>query len=379
MSLFSSTYTVEGVPCVTARPDSEEILNNKRANSHFSRYFQILRKEAVPKFRIAQTIPVSYNKEKSEDILWRKHKSKMERMKNLFEDNSEKTLQERLEAPSYPEKNLLSLKRELAYKLLEHCRFCERRCDVNRRKGEKGECELEEQAQISTIFTHIGEEAELVPSLTIFFSHCNFHCVFCQNFDISQRGNGETIPPKQVAKGIDSRWRKREVRNVNWVGGEPTPQLHYVLEVLAQVNSNIPQVWNSNLYCSMETLKLLEGVIDLWLPDFKYGNNECGRRLSKVPNYFDVVSRNHRWLSARSEEILIRHLVLPNHLDCCSKPVLKEIAENLNNENIRVNIMDQYRPCWKANKYEEISRTLKRREWKEIVKFARDLGLNLSI
>ncbi|NIQ06452.1 MAG: radical SAM protein [Candidatus Korarchaeota archaeon] len=379
MSIFSSIFREDGIPCVSARPESAESLKETEVIKRFERYFKILRKKALPKFRLAQTLSVSYTPQDDETALWNEHDTKMEEMRDLFKDHSENELLQRQRLQSPPKPNLLTLKKDLAYKILSSCRFCERWCKVDRTTEEKGICNVGLHPKISTIFTHIGEEPVLIPSLTVFFSNCNFTCVFCQNYDISQRGSGETMSVKHVAGGITAKWKNQEIRNVNWVGGEPTPNLHYILEALTLLKVDVPQVWNSNLYCSIEALKLLEGVTDLWLPDFKYGNNACGKHLSKVPKYFDVVSRNLQWMSDHEEEILIRHLVLPNHHTCCTRPILKWIAENLNTDKVRVNVMEQYRPCWKAHNYPDIARPLRRGEWEDAVKYARELGLSLSI
>jgi putative pyruvate formate lyase activating enzyme len=150
------------------------------------------------------------------------------------------------------------------------------------------------------------------------------------------------------------RYRKYQgSRNVNWVGGDPTPNLLCILETLKECEDNIPQVWNSNMYCSTETMKLLDGVIDVYLTDFKYGNDGCAKRLSKVEGYLEVVKRNHK-IAHDKGEVVIRHLVMPNHFDCCSKPVMDWIAKNL--PNAVVNIMAQYRPEYHAYDYEDISR-----------------------
>jgi putative pyruvate formate lyase activating enzyme len=160
---------------------------------------------------------------------------------------------------------------------------------------------------------------------------------------------------------------------VNWVGGDPTSNLLYILKVLQQLDSNIPQVWNSNMYCSEETMKLLHGVMDLYLTDFKYGNDVCAKKLSKVDGYTAVVKRNHL-LAYQHGEVIIRHLVLPHHLDCCSKPIINYIAENL--QNTVVNIMPQYRPEYLANEYKEISRPTSPTEVLQVKEYAEILGVH---
>jgi len=167
--------------------------------------------------------------------------------------------------------------------------------------------------------------------------------------------------------------RAQGALNVNWVGGDPTPNLPYILKVLRFCRENIPQIWNSNMYCSLETMKLLGGVIDLYLTDFKYGNNGCAERLSMVRNYMEIVERNHR-IAYSQTDMLIRHLVMPNHIRCCTEPILKWISKNT--PQALVNIMAQYRPEYRACEYDDISRPLKMSEHREALEIARELGLN---
>ncbi len=262
----------------------------------------------------------------------------------------------------------ISNKIETAKKIFANCHFCERRCGVDRRKA-KGECGVGE-ARIASEFLHYGEEPMLVPSYTIFFSGCPFHCVYCQNWDISQEKTGIYIHPEKLALMIS----KAGGKNVNWVGGDPTPNLPYILEVLKYCDRNIPQIWNSNMYCSTETMDLLNGIIDVYLTDFKYGNDRCAGRLSKVKNYCSIIKRNHS-IASRQGEVIVRHLVLPGHVECCSKPALRWISENV--PDSLVNIMAQYRPEYKAMDYEDISRNLSRGEYLEAYNYGKKLGLNL--
>lgn len=257
-----------------------------------------------------------------------------------------------------------------ARSILSSCRLCERRCGADRVAGELGFCRVLEP-RISSEFLHFGEEPELVPSYTIFFAGCTFSCVFCQNWDISQNPkNGAVIRAETLASMIND----TPARNVNWVGGEPTPNLPYILEVLTHVKKNIPQVWNSNMYLTKESMELLNGVVDVYLTDFKYGNNKCALKYSNAPKYWEVVTRNHA-LARKQAELIIRHLVLPGHVECCTKPALAWIAENL--ENVRVNIMDQYHPKYKAREFPDINRKLDRNEFKEAYDFGKRLGINV--
>ena len=259
------------------------------------------------------------------------------------------------------------------------CRICERGCGVHREAGKKGACEVLEP-MVSSEFLHFGEEPELVPSHTVFFAGCNFMCAFCQNWDISQDpAFGRKVAPGTLAGAI----REAGGINVNWVGGEPTPNLPYVLRVMAELEQNdvrLAQVWNSNMYMSVEAMDILKGVIDIYLSDFKYGNDDCARRLSDVDRYFGVVSRNHR-IAASQCEILLRHLVLPGHLECCTKPVLDWVASNIPKDILRVNVMDQYHPdhlvLRDKDKYKELARRLPSQEFLKAIEYARGLGLDV--
>ncbi|HHF58571.1 MAG TPA: radical SAM protein [Thermoplasmatales archaeon] len=310
--------------------------------------------EEEARYLTAKSIEVEFSKSDDIQTLWKIH---------------DKSLQEPRILNS-PEKSLLDLKIEIADRIFRRCEFCERRCKVDR-TVQKGACGVKD-VSIASEFLHIGEEYMLIPSYTIFFSGCTFHCVFCQNWDISQDICGVYIEPQRLAEMIKAR-RVQGALNVNWVGGDPTPNIPYILKVLKFCDENIPQIWNSNMYCSLETMKLLDGIIDLYLTDFKYGNNGCAERLSLVKNYMEIVERNHR-IAYSQTDTLIRHLVMPNHIRCCTEPILRWISKNT--PQALVNIMAQYRPEYKAYEYDDISRPLKMSEHGEALEIAKELGLN---
>ncbi len=267
-----------------------------------------------------------------------------------------------------PERSLLDLKVAIARRVFHDCHFCERGCHVDR-AAMKGYCGVGDAA-VASEFLHYGEEPMLVPSHTIFFTGCTFTCVFCQNWDISQRQRGMYVRPEQLAEVIET----RDGVNVNWVGGDPTPNLPYILEVLRACSRDVPQIWNSNMYCSEETMKLLDGVMDIYLTDFKYGNDACAAELSDTPGYWDVVTRNHRIADGQGD-LVVRHLVMPTHVDCCSLPIMDWLAEHV--PEAAVNIMDQYRPCYRASEHPGIDRRITREEYRRVVDHARQLGLEL--
>ncbi|PNX50742.1 MAG: radical SAM protein [Thermoplasmata archaeon M8B2D] len=301
-----------------------------------SNYFDILDKNREAKYLLCNHTSVFFNKTDSKnEKLWKIHNDALKNQKVL---------------DILPKQSLLDLKIEIARRIFEKCCFCERRCGVDRRK-KTGNCGVK-QANVSSEFLHTGEESILIPSHTIFFSGCTLHCVFCQNWGISQVSSGVYILPLTLAKIIHERKNQGSL-NVNWVGGDPTPNLLFILETLKECNDNIPIIWNSNMYCSIETMSILDGVVDVYLTDFKYGNDKCAKRLSFVDNYMKVVERNHIKAYINGE-LIIRHLVMPNHIECCSKPAIDFISKNL--PNALINIMGQYRPEYHALEFKDISR-----------------------
>lgn len=178
---------------------------------------------------------------------------------------------------------------------------------------------------------------------------------------------------------------KREgARNINYVGGDPTPSTWIILDAIRRLGVegvNIPQLWNSNMYCSKECIELLLDLMDFWLPDFKYGNNDCAEKLSKVKSYWEVVSRNHKIVHDQTVEegssgMIIRHLVLPGHIECCTRPVLEWIAENCS--KALVNVMAQYYPTHlvpKSKEHHGINRRVSSEEMQKAYSIADELGL----
>ena len=318
------------------------------------KYFDILEEKISAKFLQSKKISVSFNKSESTESLWKKHNKAIIELKICDEE---------------PEQSLIDLKIEIANRIFSHCHLCERKCLVDRNKN-SGICNTM-NARISSEFLHFGEESILVPSHTIFFSGCTFKCVFCQNWDISQKSNGFYFKTNEFLEIINKRYNEG-ARNINWVGGDPTSNLLYILKVLRKLDVNIPQIWNSNMYCSKQTMKLLNGLIDLYLTDFKYGNNNCASRLSIVDKYVETIKRNHK-LAYNNGEMIVRHLVLPNHTKCCSEKILKWIKSEI--PNVAVNIMDQYRPEYLAYKYQDISRRLSEYEYNHVRNYAEKIDI----
>lgn len=339
--------------------------------SSLTRYFSVMKSEKPAKFQVCKKIPVRSDFNESEKELWKLHSSKINELKDLLREVDDEKVD--LENVEVPKTSFLDLKIELAKRILESCHFCELRCGVDRSEGETGACGVGVKPRVSSEFLHRGEEPELVPSYTIFFSGCTFNCQFCQNWDISQNPDtGMEYSSEEISSLISQR-RQSGARNVNWVGGDPTPNLHFILSVLNSCEVNIPSVWNSNMYLSEESMRLLAGTQDVYLTDFKYGNDECASKYSRVQNYWDIITRNHR-LAYEDAELIIRHLVLPEHLKCCTSNILKWIRKELG-EDVRVNIMGQYRPQAKSRNYPELSRRVNSEEMNEAFRIAEEAGL----
>ncbi len=318
-------------------------------------YHAVRKGEALPVFMRSRSVDADFSPEDDTEKLFSLHDSLLSEAKGMT-DYSPK------------EKSLLDLKIHLTRETLKKCNLCERKCLVNREE-KRGFCGVGINSHIASMFPHVGEEEMLVPSGTIFYTGCTLRCVFCQNWDISQfPESGREIPPEDVAKWLET----ENVINANFVGGEPTPNLYHVLQVMKNLEKPLPMIWNSNMYMSEKCMKLLNGAIDLYLSDFKYGNDDCAMKYSSAPNYVKIVKRNHL-IAEKHADLLVRHLVMPNHVECCTYKVL----EMLKGMKALVNVMSQYRPDYKACEFPEINRRLKPEEYEKAVNKAKELGLEI--
>ena len=354
------------------RPDAVTVWRHPEVAKRLSHYKAVLDGERPPLYRAAKRLPVEYRETWSLEELLEAHREASREFQEFYAEIVEGG--KRLGRTA--KQSFLDLKIRIAWRLVSPCRLCEWRCGAKRLEGERGVCGLDAKARVASAFLHWGEEAPLVPSGTIFFTGCSFKCVYCQNWDISTRPrNGVEVSPQELA-AIAVKLYLRGARNINYVGGNPDQNLHVILASLRYMDVDVPLLWNSNMYMTPEALSLLLDVIDIWLPDFKYGNDQCARRLSGVKRYFEVVSRNHREICSRGD-VIVRHLVLPGHLECCTKPVLSWLAENC--PRALVNIMGQYRPEHLVSRYPErwpdIARRPSPQEMEEAYSYADKLGL----
>lgn len=406
-----------------------KVWNNKEIFDRLSWYYDVSNNTKPAKYLICKRIKCSIPLNSNLKELWEEHNKLSLELITIVDQIKLGKME--LNSIKIADISLLDLNEELVQRMLANCNFCEWNCNINRFetlenvKSTSGTCQLGIESRVGSYFHHRGEESIFRGTLgsgTIFFTSCCLRCTFCQNGDISKdKKNGIITTPKQLGY-IASLLRLEGVHNINYVGGDPVIHLHTIVRsiryldfhdfnkipedelrdiirtksdrfVAYELNKkfadyqgefNVPLLWNSNFYMSLDTMKILRTLIDIWLPDFKFGNNNCARRLSRTPRYFDVISRNHKLIYEWGEDMVIRHLIMPNHVECCSKPIMDWIMSNI--PGTPVNIMDQYHPDSFAKKgtsqynerYEDISRYPTRDEIENVFYYASKKGINFQ-
>jgi len=292
--------------------------------------------------------------------------------------------------PRYLDLSKKELKKriEKLFKILENCEICPRKCHINRLKGERGYCKLGYLPQVSTFHPHFGEEDVLVGkygSGTIFFTSCNLSCVYCQNYEISQWRMGKEVSFERLAEMM-VKLQDMGCHNINLV--TPTPQVAQIIKALPiaiEKGLKLPLVYNTNAYDSVETLELLDGIIDIYMPDTKYSDNDLALKYSNAPNYFEIMKKAikemHRQVGdlvvnkngIGQKGLLVRHLVLPNDI-AGSQKILEFLAKEIS-KNTFLNIMDQYWPAYRAYQFPELARKITQKEYQQVIQFAKRLGL----
>jgi putative pyruvate formate lyase activating enzyme len=397
------------------------IWDDPAVRSALSWYLDVAENQRPAKFRLASTIATPLElATSSEEALW----AELDRLMPIFNAYWEKVRAGAPLPPAAEGASLLELCRELAYRMLAHCNFCPWNCRVDRVLGAKlGACRLASGSRVSSHFHHTGEELfyrGTQGSGTIFFTSCNMRCAFCQNGDIStDKDNGEEMDPRALA-AMAWTLRREGCHNINWVGGEVVIHLHAIVDAIAQLGRdytptqaelarahrtkadrffwfdevpsaavydgkfNAPMLWDSNFFMTLESMRILRLLTDVWLPDFKFGPGKCAMTLAKTPWYWETVTRNIALLAEWGEDFSIRHLVMPNHVECCTYPVLEWIAEHV--PSAPVNVMAQFHPdnfCNPAgskyrDKYAEIARRPTCAELNRSWRRARELGLQFE-
>jgi len=269
------------------------------------------------------------------------------------------------------------------------CLLCPRKCKVDRSKGQIGFCGIADMPVVSSVGPHFGEESVLVGaggSGTIFFAGCNLGCIFCQNYDISHHCHGRQVTIEQLVQSI-LELQNYGCSNINFV--TPThviPAITAAIELARKSGLSLPIVYNTGGYDSVETLRLLVGLVDIYMPDMKYSDSEVAKELSNAPDYpevnRDAVKEMHNQVGdlqikkgLATRGLLVRHLVLPNNL-AGSFEIIDFLAEEINPATA-INVMDQYRPCFKAFSHTKINRRPTPQEIQSVRRYAIEKGLNV--
>ena len=277
---------------------------------------------------------------------------------------------------------------ETRLELIKKCEICPHRCKIDRTKNQIGRCKSKDTVKVAIASIHKFEEPCISGkngSGTVFFSNCNLSCEFCQNYEISQRGLGKEISIERLSE-IFLEQQLRGAENINLVS--PTSYAVQIIEAIKIAKSKglkIPIIYNTNGYENIETIRFLNGYIDVYLPDLKYAENDLAKKYSKVDNYFEIATKAIKEMYNQVQEnkydenglikkgIIIRHLILPNHTEN-SKKVLKWIAENMP-KNITVSVMAQYFPTYKAKEIKDINRKITKYEYQKIENYLYSLDL----
>lgn len=286
------------------------------------------------------------------------------------------------------EKGLLQQKIKAARKLLSPCKLCPRKCSVDRLSGEIGVCKTASQAWVSSYNSHFGEESPLVGkhgSGTIFFTHCNLMCLFCQNFDISHEGHGQEVTDEELA-AIMLALQQQGCHNINFVTpSHVVPQILAALEIAIQHGLCVPLVYNSGGYDLSSTLRLLEGVFDIYMPDFKFWNPELAESACQAADYAEVACKAlkemHRQVGdliiddsgIARKGLLIRHLVLPGGM-AGTRKIMRFIAREISTRSY-VNIMSQYRPCGRVAEISGLNALLSPTDYQTALQEAKKEGI----
>lgn len=271
--------------------------------------------------------------------------------------------------------SLFDVKMELAQRGLAACRLCARECGVNRLGGEVGACGLGPTLAVGEHYVHVAEEAPLNPSYVVSASGCGLRCRFCQQWPM--------LVPASVATAsiTDTFWPgvlESGARSLSFAGGNPDESLPGILRLLASAPEGfgLPVVWNSHAFSTLDALSILNGIVDVYLPDFKFGSSDCGRSIAGVLSYGEVASRTIAAMIAQAAHVIVRILVLPGHVDCCHVPSLKMLAQ-LANDRVMLSIRGQYSPDYRINSTELLGRRVNNDELVRVRHTARNLGLSL--
>jgi len=262
---------------------------------------------------------------------------------------------------------------QLAREMMRDCHLCAFHCGVDRTQGPAGFCRSDASPRVFRTRLECIGEGGLVPNLVVNLSGCNMTCDFCITGSSSQNGNaGEPLDLQSLAEEIDR--YGTSLRSFKIEGGEPTIHLPAALEIAAIVPRSIKIVWKTNAYASDEALDLLDGIVDVFLVDYKFGNDACARRLAGIPNYIEVVRQNLSWAQTHST-LIVRHLLMPGHFDCCFLPCIDWMAEHT--REVPLSLLTGYLPTFRAERHSELTRANRPHEAEHARELVRQRGLQL--
>jgi putative pyruvate formate lyase activating enzyme len=257
---------------------------------------------------------------------------------------------------------------------LAECRFCSHDCGVNRLAGAFGRCHAGAESRCFSAQLETGDELELIPTFAMAFSGCDLRCDFCITGAESWNSHsGELVVPESLARKAQ-RALTNGARTVMFLGGEPTIHLPAALEIAAAMPAEAKLVWKTNVHCSHQAREFLDGIFDVWLADYKFGNDACAKRLANADDYTRIVRQNLLWADTRSE-LIVRHLLMPGHLDCCWRPVAEWVASEL--PYAKVSLRAGFWPAWRAIRHPELRQPNQPEEARHAFELAAALGLNL--
>jgi putative pyruvate formate lyase activating enzyme len=268
-----------------------------------------------------------------------------------------------------PEQRLASARQQYS-----SCRLCEHRCGVDRTAGPSGRCKAGVAARVFRHRVEYGDERAVAPSHLFYLSGCDLRCAFCINeLNAFDPGRGEDLTPEFFRAAVAAQ-QHLAPRTLQWVGGEPTIHLPAILEAMAGCPDVPRVVWKTDLHGTPEAYDLLDGVVDLYLADFKFGNDACARAIAGVERYTEILTRNLRLVAGRAD-LIVRHLLLPGHLDCCFRPIVEWVSAHL--RGTAFSLREGYLPHWQARHHPGLGRPLAVREIESARRVAREARLNL--
>ena len=261
-----------------------------------------------------------------------------------------------------------------AWRLLADCHFCAHHCGVNRLAGEHGLCHAGADARFFLAQIEVTDELKLIPTFAIALSGCDLRCDFCiTGAESWNPREGKSFSAHEMAIRAQAAMRNG-AHTIMILGGEPTIHLHAALELAAELPDEARLVWKTNAHGSAQARELLDGIFDVWVADYKFGNDDCALRLAKVADYTAIVRKNLLWADAHSE-LIVRHLLMPGHLECCWQPIAEWLAENL--ADVKVNLRSGFWPAWHSRRHRELSGTVSMSETERAQQIAERCGLNL--